>query len=336
MPMIDLQRRWAEAFRIRLGEKKLTANGKERPAALDGQIRITSQSPEVIDAVVRAYGGVTTESALGHEARLSTDHLRIVVLPGESIVGWWEQWRRKDGGMPVCTHRCDGRTNIQTGEPCTCPPVDERLADREHYCQPTTRLWVMLPEVEVIGTGRLESHGRIAAETLPQSVEVLRSALAQGELIPAVLRIVKVESSGRSFVVPRIEVVGRSLDQLLAGEVPVARSLPPSPANALPASPGLLAGEGEPARDASRSQGSPPAASPPPDVLEGGDQGGEDFASWVGPTTKQLNAVRKKLAATGVTGEQDVLDVVSAWIGWDIESLKQLSQEQVAAVLKHE
>lgn len=334
MPMIDLQRRWAEAFRIRLGEKKLTANGKERPAALDGQIRITSQSPEVIDAVVRAYGGVTSESAVGYEVRLSTDHLRIVVLPGDSIVGWWEQWRRKDGGMPVCTHRCDGRTNIQTGGACTCPPVEDRLADREHYCQPTTRLWVMLPEVEVIGTGRLETHGRIAAETLPQSVEVLRSALSQGELIPAVLRIIKVESSGRSFVVPRIEVVGRSLDQLLTGEA-VVRSLPPSPVSALPASPPSERGEGGPARGTSRPQGPPPAAPPPPDVLDGGDQGGEDVASWVTPTTKQINAIRKKLAATGVTREQDVLDVVSAWIGWDIESLKQLSQEQVEAVLAH-
>ena len=227
--------------------------------------------------------------------------------------------------MPVCTHRCDGRTNIQTGGACTCPPVEDRLADREHYCQPTTRLWVMLPEVEVIGTGRLETHGRIAAETLPQSVEVLRSALSQGELIPAVLRIIKVESSGRSFVVPRIEVVGRSLDQLLTGEA-VVRSLPPSPVSALPASPPSEGGEGGPARATPRPQGSPPAA--PPEK--------ENLLEWVTPTTRQINAIRKKLAAAGVTGDKDVLDIVSAWIGWDIEDLRQLSQEQVEVVLAHD
>jgi hypothetical protein len=65
-------------------------------------------------------------------------------------------------------------------------------------------------------------------------------------------------------------------------------------------------------------------------------QGGEDPFAWVGPTTKQINAIRKKLAQGGVTSDKDVLDVVSAWVGWDIENLKQLSLEQVEAVLAHE
>jgi hypothetical protein len=29
MPMLDIQRRWAESFRLRLGEKALSRSGKE-------------------------------------------------------------------------------------------------------------------------------------------------------------------------------------------------------------------------------------------------------------------------------------------------------------------
>jgi Recombination directionality factor-like len=215
MPMLDLQRRWSEAFRIRLGEARTSSRSK--PVALDGRIRITSRSPEVIDAIAKHYGGVTSAWKEQHQLIFDGDSLKIVVLPGDACVGWWEQWAQR-ASMPVCTHRCDGTTNHQTGGPCSCPPIDERLkAKGDGVCRPTTRLWVMLPDVQVIGAGRLETRGRIAAETFPQSVMVLQEALNRGELIPATLRIVKVESSGRSFVVPRIEVVGVSLDQILTG-----------------------------------------------------------------------------------------------------------------------
>jgi len=262
--MLDIQRRWSETFRIRLGEKKVNAKGKEYPSSLDNQIRVTSQSPDVIDAIVKVYGGTTSDWGDQRQAYLPTDHLRIMVLPGEACVGWWEQWRKKDGGMPVCTKRCDGEHDTLTGEACSCPSITQRLASKDTYCQPTTRLWVMLPDVEVIGTGRLETHGIIAAETLPQSVDVLKHALKRGEMVPAILRIVRVESSGKSFVVPKIEVTGLSLDQVLAGEVVwrSPRALSPVGLPSLPSpSP---SGEGGPATsEVSRTaQGSPAGPDP--------------------------------------------------------------------------
>lgn len=311
--ILDLQKRWSEVFRIRLGEKRTSAKGTEYPAALDGKIRVTSRSPQVIDAIVRVYGGTIGPWEDQTQAVLPTDHLRIVVLPGLTCVGWWEQWRRRDGGMPVCTHRCDGQRNYQTGGPCTCPPLAERLEHRDRWCQPTTRLWVMLPDVEVIGAGRLESHGVIAAETLPQSVGVLQHALERGELVPAVLRVRKVESSGRSFVVPEVEVTGISLDELLPG-APGRAPLPPlsgDTASPLPPSPSF-AGEGEPAAPASCSgQGSPVA------------------------TVKQMNAIRAKLARRQVTDNDEVHRLVGEWLGREIRSLKELSHNDVSEVLEH-
>lgn len=215
----DVQRRWEEAFRIRLGERRVSASGKEMPAALDGQIRVTSRSRVTIDAIAGRYGGVTSEWRDGQcQAYLGSSELPVVVLPGEVCVAWWEQWRRKDGGMSVCTHRCDGRHNHQTDTACTCPPVEQRLANRGRWCQPTTRLWIMLPEVEGVGAGRLETHGIIAAETLPQSVAAIQRTQQDGKLVRAVLRIVRVESSGKSFVVPQVAVVDRSSDSLLSGD----------------------------------------------------------------------------------------------------------------------
>ena len=325
MPMLDLQKRWAESYRIRLGEKRTSAKGTEYPAALDGKIRVTSRSPQVIDAIVRVYGGTIGPWEDQTQAVLPTDHLRIVVLPGLTCVGWWEQWRRRDGGMPVCTHRCDGQRNYQTGGPCTCPPLAERLEHRDRWCQPTTRLWVMLPDVEVIGAGRLESYGVIAAETLPQSVGVLQHTLERGELVPAVLRVRRVESSGRSFVVPEVEVTGVSLDSLIGPQEslapPVSDVAPERPARrtlgaaspSLPPSPSSDEGEGEPAAPASCSgQGSPAAA-----------------------TVKQMNAIRAKLARRQVTDNDEVHRLVGEWLGREIRSLKELSHNDVSEVLEH-
>jgi len=325
-PMLDVQKRWAESFRIRLGEKRISAKSKkEYPASLDGQIRITSASEAVIDAIVNVYGGVTSDWQGQRQAMLTTDHLRIVVLPGESCVGWWEQWRKKDGGMPVCTHRCDGERNYQDGgSPCSCPTIEDRLADKEHYCQPTTRLWVMLPDVEIIGTGRLETHGIIAAETLPQSVDVLKHALAQGEMVPALLRIVKVESSGKSFVVPRIEVTGISLDQLLAGGVARSPQLSPAGSPTLPSpSP---SGEGGPVStvDIAAGQGSPAGS----DSTITGLVGGADLI-----TQHEINKIRKNFASIGIVSDLDICARLTAQLGKPIGDLRALSSHDLSEVL---
>lgn len=354
-PMLDTQRRYSEVFRIRLGEKKISAKGKEYPASLDNQIRVTSPSIDVIDAIVRVYGGTTSDWGDQRQAYLPTDSLRIAILPGDSIAGWWEQWRKKDGGMPVCTMRCDGEHDTLTGEACSCPSITQRLASKDTYCQPTTRLWVMLPDVEVIGTGRLETHGIIAAETLPQSVDVLKHALKRGEMVPAILRIVRVESSGKSFVVPKIEVTGVSLDQVLAGEVAVrSHGDLPSPAGDL-AGALQVAPEGVPASLPSLPVGSPSLTAGP---LGRGKRTPEEeeavglqidgintrSATLPGPdgpthfpattiTTRQLNQLRKNFASIGIMSDLDICARLTAQLGKPVADLRALNGDDVRAVL---
>lgn len=314
--MLDIQRRHAELFRIRLGER--TERG--RPVALDGRIRLTSPSPDVIEAVSDAYGGVTSAWNDQYQVYVDRSELPIVVLPGQSCQQWWEQWRHKAGGMPVCTHRCDGETNYQTGESCTCPPVEERTGD--NACKPTTRLWVMLPEVRVMGAGRLETHGMVAAETLPQSVLVLQRALGRGELVPATLRIRRVESSGKSYVVPQVEVVGLSLAELSGA---VARS------------PQLPAGDGAGAVGAGSSspgEGEVPTVATPSPISAPGPA-----PRATGPgaaTTRQLNALRKMMAGRGITAEADILTEVWELSGTRYDTLAAIDADVVKGVLDRE
>jgi len=53
MPMIDIQRRHAEVFRVRLGEKG--PNGA--PRKLTDSIRITARNRSVVEAFTEVYGG---------------------------------------------------------------------------------------------------------------------------------------------------------------------------------------------------------------------------------------------------------------------------------------
>lgn len=215
--ILDIQRRHAQVYRIRLGDR---ANG--RPQKLTDSIRVTSPSRTVVDAFCAVYGGESapwSEPATKDkwEAYLPTTELAIMVLPGQSIDQWWEKWDRS-----VCARRCDGYTEQLTGKPCVCALADEgdlavRMKDTKS-CRPMTRLSVLCPDVECVGAGSLVTHGLIAAETLPQSVAVAEAALSRGMMVPAVLRVV--EHRGKThFVVPLLEIVGVSYNQLASGEV---------------------------------------------------------------------------------------------------------------------
>lgn len=216
MPIIDIQRNHMTIFNIRLGEKITTKSGKEAPARLTDQIRVTSPNPHVVEAFVAQYGGHTQPWADQWEAYLPIVDLPIMVLPGQSISQWWERYR---GG--ICDRRCEGTGGIEkiSGRPCMCDPdIDERMADKDE-CSLMTRLHFMCPEVEVIGAGALVSHGRIAAETLPQAILAAEAALAANCMVPAVLRVTTKLGKNRQYVVPQIEMTGLSLRQLMTGQL---------------------------------------------------------------------------------------------------------------------
>jgi hypothetical protein len=113
--------------------------------------------------VAALYGGTVqpwTPQGGGAEAfEVITESTRIPILvPPQPVTQYFEQW--SGGG---CVRRCDGQTELLSGGNCLCSVDPE---DRE--CKPTTRLNVVLRDVEGIGVWRLESHGWYAATELPR------------------------------------------------------------------------------------------------------------------------------------------------------------------------
>lgn len=162
MPILEQQMRLRELGRIRIGETKATAGGKSRPSKLES-FRFTSANRSIIDRLAALYGGTvgpwTRPNGGASEWEVISDatEIPVVIFPdlGEPLSQWFETW--SGGG---CQRRCDGVTETITDQPCICDP-EARL------CKPTTRLSVMLRDLDVIGMFRLESHGYNAMAELP-------------------------------------------------------------------------------------------------------------------------------------------------------------------------
>lgn len=204
-----LQRRLTEVGRIRIGQTVPTKSGKTRPAKLD-RFRFTSSDRQLLESVARLYGGNVIDwqphggGAKAHE--VVTDVASVpVIVPPQSITQHMELWAA--GG---CQRRCDGETEFISGEPCLC------IAQENMVCRPTTRLSVMLRDVESIGVWRLESKGWNAAAELPGMAELLAQAggyvLARLWLKP--MRQVK-GGETRDFMVPALAVDALTPAQLL-------------------------------------------------------------------------------------------------------------------------
>lgn len=211
MPIITLQRRSRELGRIRIGQVVQSGNGKTRPSKLD-RFRLTSASKDLLDKVAALYGGTvaawTPANGGPPQWEVVTDSTRLPVLvPPQPVSQYYELWA--GGG---CQRRCDGERELLSDVPCLCSPDP---AERD--CKPTTRLNVVLRDVEGIGVWRLESHGYYAATELPEVAEFL--ARASGYVsawLTLEERIVKRENQTRRFMVPALEV-DITPAQLLAG-----------------------------------------------------------------------------------------------------------------------
>lgn len=248
-PIVEIQRRMMELGRIRLGSK----GPKGEPRKLD-KFRMTSASRALLEAAAELYGGKVQawENAPDQGYfELFTDSAELdIVLPpvfsdrdGQPTVPysqWFELW--SGGG---CQRRCDGDTEMLSGKPCLCMPLEN---GDERACKPTTRLNVMLPRVPGLGVWRLESHGWNAAALLPGTVEVLMLAAAQQQFIPAVLRLEqrssKRDGQTRRFIVPVVDLptirLQDALDTGQVGEVlGVNPPQLPAPKPALPVTAGV-------------------------------------------------------------------------------------------------
>lgn len=219
MPIVTIQRRARELGRIRIGQQvptgRTNAKGEPtfRPEKLD-RFRITSASLPLMERVAELYGGEVREwlnnGAKQFEVIITETRLPILVPP-QPVSQYFELW--SGGG---CRRRCDGQTELLKDKPCICDPDP---AERE--CKPTTRLNVLLRDVEGIGVWRLESHGYYSATELPEVAEFLARA---GSYAPAWLsleqRTVVREGKTRRWMVPTIDV-DVTPAALMAGEVSV-------------------------------------------------------------------------------------------------------------------
>jgi hypothetical protein len=218
MPIIDIQKRARELGRIRLGQK----GDKGQPQKLD-RFRLTSASKALLEKVAELYGGDVTEwtpAGGSPQWEVITGSARLpIMVPPQPVTQWYETWSRAG-----CQHRCDGRTNVLTDEPCD--PEDPKHI--EALRKPTTRLNVVLRDVEGIGVWRVETHGWNAAVELPDVAEFLAQAggyvngwiaLEQRTSIGQNERTGKPET--RHFMVPIIEI-DVTPAQLMAGHGRVA------------------------------------------------------------------------------------------------------------------
>lgn len=201
MPIITLQRRSRELGRIRTGQVVKTSTGKTRPAKLD-RFRLTSPSRALLDKVAALYGGTvaawTPANGGPSQWEVVTESTRLPVLvPPQPVSQYFEQW--SGGG---CVRRCDGERELLSDVPCLCSPDP---AERD--CKPTTRLNVVLRDVEGIGVWRLESHGYYAATELPEVAEFLaRAAGYISAWLTLEERVIKRGGETRRFMVPALEV----------------------------------------------------------------------------------------------------------------------------------
>lgn len=202
---IVLQRRHAELGRIRLGQKVPGKNRQgddiTRPGKL-AEFRFTSPSERYIKDIATLYGGEARPWDNGGkpewEVLTSAKSIPVIVIKG-GLSQWLETW--SGGG---CVHRCDGVTDHTDKD--HLKPCNER--DPKHRdAKPTTRLSVMLPELEAIGAWRMESHGWNAAAEIPAVAELAQYV---GEMVPAHLNLVerRTVKDGKTsrFVVPLLDL----------------------------------------------------------------------------------------------------------------------------------
>lgn len=236
---IVLQRRHAELGRIRLGAKR---NGSGAPMKLE-QFRFTSPSQGYITDLAALYGGDArpwdNNGKREFEVYTTATSLPVIAVKG-GLSQWMETW--SGGG---CVHRCDGERGVD-GE--LCNPDDPK----HQAAKPTTRLSVMLPELEAIGVWRMESHGWNAAAEIPAVAELAQFV---GDLVPANLHLIERRSvkDGKTsrFVVPVLDLqIGTArLKEIVAQRsgagVELEGAQPPGQQAAIESGPAATDGEAE-------------------------------------------------------------------------------------------
>jgi hypothetical protein len=183
LSIANLQRRDTEVGRIRLGTR---TNGKQH--SID-TFRFTSGAQHLIEEIAALYGGevkpwVNDKKHLFEV--ITTVNIIPIYLPPQKIDPWYESW-----GKGVCLRRCDGIRDMIHDKPCDCA-FDE--SGKPNRCKPTTRVNVMLADVQGLGVWRLETHGIYAAGEMVQLSDRI-----QGIRMPLPARLYLEPRDGKKF-----------------------------------------------------------------------------------------------------------------------------------------
>jgi len=202
--LADIQAQQVEVGRIRLGtsQTKTSRAGREyqEPVKLE-RFRLTSKSEQLIREAAGLYGGEVEpwmpQSGGVQQWEVVIDKTSIpVIVPPEPCSQYYEQWT---GGK--CARRCDGRRELIGETLCVCGPDPDQK--KQNGCKPTTRLSLMLAEMNGVGIWRLESHGFYAAAEIPAVADLLSAA---GGNIPA-----RLEMQERSAQLPDTKNPGKTI-----------------------------------------------------------------------------------------------------------------------------
>lgn len=183
MSIANLQRRDTEVGRIRLGTR---TNGKQH--SID-TFRFTSGAQHLIEEIAALYGGQVAPwvNDKKHLFEVITSvNIIPIYLPPQRIDPWYESW-----GKGVCLRRCDGIRDVVHDKPCDCAFDDSGKPNR---CKPTTRVNVMLADVQGLGVWRLETHGIYAAGEMVQLSDRI-----QGIRMPLPARLFLEPRDGKKF-----------------------------------------------------------------------------------------------------------------------------------------
>jgi hypothetical protein len=146
--------------------------------------------------------------------------LDVLVPGGQPLSQWYEMW-----GAGGCLRRCTGAEETLSGGGCLCPadPGDRtELAAKGGACKPTTRVNLLLPDMDV-GAWLLVTHSYYAAVELPPVVSLLSEfATRSSRPVPARLwidqrRIKRPNQPPKEFSVPALRSPLSWADLLAAG-----------------------------------------------------------------------------------------------------------------------